>query len=89
MTFDAVTWLIARMDRMLEANQALREQCERHGRDIEALQKQVSSLVGSWERFSQALRLLLPLLVLILAGLVALGPEETIKLIKAAVKFVL
>lgn len=87
--FDTTGYLIARADEDRNRIGQLQDGQHDHEQRIASLESRTGSLEHWRERFSQAARLLLPLSVLILAGLVALGPKIAVDLALAAIKMAL
>ena len=87
--FDPTSYLIERADQDRTKLGDLQDGHHDHEQRISSLENRTGSLEQWRERFSLAVRLLLPLSVLILAGLAALGPKIAVDLALAAIKIAL
>jgi len=87
--FDTTEYLISRADEDRARIRGLQDQQSRNVAQIDSHEVRISSLERSRARSLQVVRLLPPLLALILAGAVALGPGLAVDLAQAIIKTLL
>ena len=84
--FDTTGYLIARADEDRAEIRQIKDQQHQNVILLDNHDHRISSLEQSRAQFSRVVQLLLPLLVLTLAGLVALGPALAVDLAQALIK---